>query len=432
MDASLLMRDAPADAKAEPRLRMLETVREFAREALAQQVDRDAVNARHREWYLRLAQSIAPKLTGVKQREAVGVFVVEHANLRSALAWSLAHGDVAEALGLGAALWRFWLIRGHLAEGRDWLDRILQLDAPRSERAVRATVLAGAGHLAQNHAAVDAATAHFAAALDIRRALDDQHGVAQGLADLGWMEWRRCDYPAARRLSSESLTLAESLGDTRVAALALANLGFAALFEGDLDAARTALERSMRLRSDLSDRRGVAFAQTVLAWALCRDGDLAGAKRLLGEAIDTYRSIGDERLYMFAVDVSAEVHLREQSPERAAETLDHEALPLLRRVGDRWGLAHALALRSWAARLIGDLELATAMAMESLELRRAEGDRYGIAECLALLAEVARAQGRESDAASLLQESRTMRAAIGDRRGLAECDALLIATAIPA
>ena len=425
LDASLLVRDAAAEASAEPRLRMLETVREFARELLTPAAGAVALNARHRDWYLKIAQALGPTLTGERQHAAVDGFVVEHANLRAALGWSLDRGDVPEALELGAALWRFWLIRGHLAEGRDWLDRILRLSAPESAMAVRATVLTGAGHLAQNHSAVGAATEHFAEALDIRRALGDWHGVSQGLANLGWMEWRRCDYVAARRLSSESLALAESLGDTQVAALALSNLGFTALFEGDLVAARPALERSLQLRSDLCDQRGVAFAQTVLGWTLCRAGDLGGAKRLLGAAMDTYRSLGDKRLHVFAVDVLVEVHLREQSVPLAARMLDCESLPVLRRVGDRWSLAHALALRSWSARLEGDLAVATATATESLALRRAEGDRHGIAECLALLADIARLDGRDDDARSLLQESRGLREAIGDCRGVAECDALL-------
>ncbi|MDB4899675.1 MAG: hypothetical protein JWN53_1483, partial [Gemmatimonadetes bacterium] len=432
VDASLLMREPATDAKSEPRLRMLETVREFAREALATQSDRAALNARHRDWFLRLAQTSAPMLTGMQQHKTVGLFVTEHANLRAALDWSLGHGDAMEALGLGAALWRFWLIRGHLAEGRDWLERILAMETPPSAMAMRAAVLTGAGHLAQNHAAVDEATAYFGTALDICRALGDQHGVMQGLADLGWMGWRRCDYPTARRLSLEALALAESLGDKRVAALALSNVGFTALFEGDLVTAQGALERSMQLRADTSDQRGVAFAQTVLGWTLCRAGDLRGAKRLLGAALDTYRSIGDDRLHTFAADVLVEVRLLDGDTARAAGVLDRESLPLLRRVGDRWGLAHALALRSWAARASGDLELASATAMESLELRRAERDRYGVAECLALLAEVARAQAREGDATALLQESRAMREEIGDRRGVAECDALLAATTSPA
>ena len=430
VDASLLIQDAPDGMKSEPRLRMLETVREFALEALSQEADADALAARHRDWYLTLARTLAPAMTGDGQRETIATFGIEHANLRAAAEWSLMRGHADEALGFGAALWRFWLIRGHLAEGREWIERILALEAAPSSDSLRADVLTGAGHLAQNHGAVDAAAPHFAAALEIRRALGDDHGVAQGFADLGWMAWRRCDYPVARTLSAQSLTLAEAIGDKRVTSLALANLGFTALFEGDLDAARLVLERSIRLRSELADRRGVAFAQTVLAWTVCRNGESAAAKELLASAMQILSSVGDQRLYMFAVDIMAEVHLRDGAVDRAVAILDGEALPLLRRIGDRWSIAHALSRRSWAARVSGDLDRAAATSMESLELRRAEGDRHGVAESLALLGEIARAQHREADATSLLQESRTIREQIGDRRGVAECDALLAATGV--
>ena len=93
--------------------------------------------------------------------------------------------------------------------------------------------------------------------------------------------------------------------------------------------------------------------------------------------------------------------------------------------GDRWGVAHGLALASWASRLLGLNEQAVAFGNESLALRRAEEDRYGEAESLALLAAAASANGDEATSLTLLQQSRGIRQAIGDRAGVAECDAEL-------
>ena len=429
-DASLLIRET--SGAGEPRLRMLETVREFALGLLNAAEDRVGIRTRHRDWYLGFARSWAPLLVGARQNEALSRLAEEHANLRGALEWSITRGDVRDAIALGAALWRFWLVRGHLAEGRDWLDRILALEAPPDLAESRADVMTGAAQLAQNHGAVEKARGYLEDVLRIRRGHGDERGIAQALADLGWMAWRRCDYPGTHQLSAESLAISERLGDKRLAALALSNMGFAWLFQGDLSAARAVLERSMRLREETGDRRGVAFVQTILGWTLARAGESDAARSMLASALKTLDAVGDRRLSLFAVDVLAEMDLGAGLPERAASVLDGECIPQLERFGDRWSLAHALALRSNAARLLGQREAARTLATRSLELRRAEGDRYGIAECLQYLAEIAREEGKESEAVALLRESRDIRAEIGDAPGVRRCDALLARAGAPA
>jgi predicted ATPase/DNA-binding SARP family transcriptional activator/tRNA A-37 threonylcarbamoyl transferase component Bud32 len=433
VDASLLMRDMTA-GETEPRLRMLETVREVALDEHSRSGDPDAVGRRHAEWYLRLATSFAPRLTGESQHEALTTLAHEHANFGVALDWMIRHDDADGALALGAALWRYWLVRGHLAEGRSWLARVLAMPAATRPEldASRADVMTGAGHIAQNTGAVGEAEQHFQAVLEMRRHVGDEPGVARALADLGWIAWRQCDFPKARRLSAECLTLAERIGATRVAALALTNLGAAALFEGALAEARAAFARSSVLRAEVADRRGVAFADTFLAWATCRAGNLDQALALLEGAEETLRSVGDQRLVYFARDIRAETFIRHGDPASAAAILEIDSMAGVRRFGDRWSVAHGLAVASWASHALGRYDRAVAFATESLQLRRAEGDRYGEAECLALLAAAARATGDETIAVGLLRESRDIRSAIGDAAGLAECDAELAQMAAPA
>jgi tetratricopeptide (TPR) repeat protein len=186
------------------------------------------------------------------------------------------------------------------------------------------------------------------------------------------------------------------------------------------------------LRAEFADQRGVAFADTFLAWAKCRAGDLGEALELLERAEDTLRSVGDQRLVYFARDIRAETYIRQGDPATAATILQIDSMTGVRRFGDRWSVAHGLAVASWASRLLGRFDRAVAFATESLELRRAEGDRYGEAESLALLAAAARATGDETTALGLLRESREIRSAIGDAAGLAECDAELAQLTAPA
>jgi tetratricopeptide (TPR) repeat protein len=432
VDASLLMPE-PAQ-RDDPRLRMLETVREFAMDALLRSSEKDAVLGRHAEWYQRLAMQLEPRLTGQTQQDALSTLARDHANLGCALDWTIRSDHAEGALALGAALWRYWLVRGHLEEGRVWLARVLDMSAsqlPELDQ-LRADAMTGAGTLAQNSGAVVAAKTYFEAVLGVRRAHDDAAGIARGLADLGWIAWRQCDFGKARQLSNECLALAVEVGATRVAALALTNLGATALCEGNFHEACEALERSSAMRQQMADRRGVAFSDTFLAWTRCRMGEVSDAMALLERAEQTLDDVGDLRLIYFARDIKAYAFLLLGDAARAAEILEINLVNGFRRFGDRWGVAHRLALASWASRLLGLNEQAVAFGKESLALRRAEGDRYGEAESLALLAAAASASDDEATSFTLLQQSRGIRQAIGDRAGVGECDAELARIAAPA
>src|SRR4029079_15880130 len=168
-------------------------------------------------------------------------------------------------------------------------------------------------------------------------------------------------------------------------------------------------ERSSAMRHEVADRRGVAFAEMFLAWTRCRMGDVSDAIALLERAEQTLDDVGDRRLIYFARDIKAYALLQLGDAARAAEVLEINSTNGFRRFGDRWGVAHRLALASWATRLLGLNEQAVAFGNESLALRGAEEDRYGEAESLALLAAAARASGDEATAATLLQQSRAIR-----------------------
>jgi predicted ATPase len=432
VDASLLIPE-PAQ-RDDPRLRMLETVREFAMDALLRSSEKDAVQGRHAEWYQRLAMQLEPGLTGRTQQDALSALARDHASLGCALDWMIRSDHAEGALALAAALWRYWLVRGHLEEGRVWLGRVLDMSASRLPELdqLRADAMTGAGTLAQNSGAVVAAKTYFEAVLEIRRARDDAAGIARALADLGWIAWRQCDFAKARQLSNECLTLAEEVGATRVAALALTNLGATALCEGNFHEACEALERSSAMRQQVADPRGVAFSNTFLAWTRCRMGEVSDAIALLERAEQTLDDVGDHRLIYFARDIKAHALLQLGDAARAAQILEINSTNGFRRFGDRWGVAHRLALASWASRLLGLNEQAVAFGKESLVLRRAEGDRYGEAESLTLLAAAARADGDETMSLTLLQQSRGIRQSTGDRAGVAECDAELARIAAPA
>ncbi|MDB4889996.1 MAG: hypothetical protein JWL61_1851 [Gemmatimonadetes bacterium] len=420
LDASLLMSDPAPDGGGEPRLRMLETVREFALQRLRLTPDLAArVFDRHSAWALSYVSALAPQLTSATQRAALAALAREHPNLAAAFTRMVAAGDARFALTFVAATWRFWLVRRSLSEGRELVERALGIAAQPGTDALRADALLAAGQLAQNSGDIAVASRHFAEALGIRRQLGDTRGETRALADLGWVNWRRCDYAEARRLSNECLALARGMGDEGLQALALGNLGFIEHCEGNLNEARHAFEEAITLRDRLADRRGVAFMRSAMAWTMLRGGQLDDARVLLEHAVVVHREIGDERLEAFSLNIMAEVALR-GGDISGARALLARTLPTLRRIGDRWALAQALCALARVELHEGNLRDARECVTESLSLRRQIDDRFGEAESLATNADILHAEDRIGEATDAMRASHDLRAAIGDRLGNGE------------
>lgn len=126
-DVSLLRPVGDGDDAEGPRFALLETVREFGRERLAAAGEDGAAANRHAAWFLALAETGAAGLVGPDQGTWLDRLERDHGNLRAAFAWLGERQDAAGSLRLAAALWRFWLMRGHLTEGRRRLAEALRL-----------------------------------------------------------------------------------------------------------------------------------------------------------------------------------------------------------------------------------------------------------------------------------------------------------------
>ncbi len=145
VDHSLVRRIA-SDAE-EPRFEMLETIREFAREQLHALRETTAAQRRHAEYFVAFAEAERPKQDTLERRASMDRLEIEHDNLRAALRWTIAGGRIDLGMRLGAAIGDFWQRFGHVQEGREWVERLLEAgqDAPpelRFELLFRATGLA--------------------------------------------------------------------------------------------------------------------------------------------------------------------------------------------------------------------------------------------------------------------------------------------------
>jgi predicted ATPase/DNA-binding NarL/FixJ family response regulator len=385
MDKSLLRQEATPEG--EGRFRMLETIRDYANERLDASGEVDAIKQRHVAYFLAFAEEAAPHLRGPQQAAWLARLERDHDNLRLALRWALESGNAAAAVRLGAALWRFWWILGHLGEGQRWLAAVLEgsqlLTASVQVRALSGAWAMVSHAMAPDPASYAQATVFFTDTLSLCRELGDARGIALSLGNLGLVATGQGAVEQGISLLEESLALLRELGDRERIASALSNLGAASLQAGDARRAEAVLQESLQIRRELNDRPAVAATLTALARAAVSRGDQKTASALLGEALTLSRESGAAPVVAEAIEQLAQLALASGKAEQAAR-LFGAAGNLRQATGTVLSATAQLALdRDVAAAqaALGDTDFAVAWAAGGALSREAV-----VAQALAVLA----------------------------------------------
>jgi predicted ATPase/class 3 adenylate cyclase/Tfp pilus assembly protein PilF len=339
VDKSLVVADTDAE---EARYRQLETIRQYGRDRLLEAGEGEVTLRRHRDWYLGFAGRAAPEFfRGVESAQWLERLDREHDNLRAALQWSTDEpGESMAALRLAAGLWRFWEIRGHIAEGRSWLERALaQTDGEVSP--LRADAFTGAGILAFMQGDHAAAHGFHEQSLELHRRVGDYMGIAFAANNLANAALLSGDYAAARRLYEPGLAWARSQANKRPLGFALVNMAEAVALDGEPELAREQYEEGIATFRSLGDRWGEAFALDSFGTMLGRQGSHAESERLHGEALRISRELRDQR-----GEARALTHLGDQAARTEdrgrAKQLYRQSFEIRHALGDRAGMASAL------------------------------------------------------------------------------------------
>ena len=386
------------------RYRLLESIRQYAQERLAEQGEVGVTRQRHLEWFHTLALAGADELTGPNQALWLDRLAREYDNLRAAMEWCAAQPDRADDfLSLTAALWRFWLVRGYWSEGRDWLERALTA-TPDRRTPTRARALAAAGHLATEEGDVVAAGPLLDDSLSLWEELDDSEGVAETLNHKGNLAKTRFEYDTARALLSEALKLREDAGDERGMAVSLRNLGLLAALQRDHETAASLYERALPLARRLGDKRVVATLTYALAMVAFEDGNRDAARSLSEEGLDLARDLGDKQGIAQHLSLLSGVSACGGDGAAAASTLD-EALALWRSLGARDALAWTYTTLGDMAISAGDVDVAGEhLAVAVREWRRLD-DAPAMARVLNLAGWAAAMRGDFAVARPLVDEA---------------------------
>src|SRR5579859_4117068 len=259
--------------------RLLETMREYAEQRLAEVGEVDDVRARHARRYLSLAETDRPLLRSLENAAWLARMMQEEGNLRAALEWSASVDSCTEAAELGlklaTALGPFWESRGLWTEGRRWLDLFLR-QRPETT-ATRGHALFWGGWLAFRTSETD--TVHLRAneGRTIAKQLGDRQLLAMIDLLVGYTDQLQERWSASEEHLKHSEQMFASLGDPRGLAVVLAYLAESARIRGDLVPAESLVDRALAFARAANMEVG-SSADTTKSLVLLAKGDLQAAK----------------------------------------------------------------------------------------------------------------------------------------------------------
>ena len=332
----------------EPRLGMLETIREYALERLVARGDGETVRRRHAAFYLVLAEEAEPGLLGPRQREWLERLDAERDNIRAALGWALDAGEAELGLRIATALWRFWQLRNYEQEGRERLEELLALGTAAPSTRARAQTMIGSMSFVLGD--FETAQRVLGEALPVHRRFGDVRMISSTLGLLSVID---SDPASALALSREGLEVARNGDDPHQAGHALWHVGVALAAVGELDEAERTLEEAVGFARSHGNLRSVGSWQKTLGGLAIIRGDQDRARRLFEGSLAIHRDLGDA-----------------------------------------WGVSHSLSSLSFLALEAGDAETARTLLSEALAIERESGHQPRLASALEMSARLAAVDGQ--------------------------------------
>jgi DNA-binding CsgD family transcriptional regulator len=345
VDKSLVVAE---NSGARTRYRLLETVRQYALEKLAESGEADAVRARHRDYYTSLAA-----LRRAGREQLIEQAEIEIDNLRAAFGWSRENSDVELALALASSLQPLWQARGRLREGLAWFDAALaDLDAqhPRVASPGRARALADRAVLAIWGGDADSLS-QAQQALSIAREVDDPALLVRALTACGLIA-AVVDVELAPRYFDEAIGLARALDDRWRLSQILAHQAIAAIGAGDPIAARAPAEEGRDLAEAIGDRFVSRWCRYCLGMAEVFQGDLVGAAAQFDELVAEAQAAHDVLIEVNSLAGHASV-LAQQGDTVAARAAADAAIEAAAELGGFYA-AMGYAALAGAALAAGD------------------------------------------------------------------------------
>ncbi|HSL47057.1 MAG TPA: tetratricopeptide repeat protein [Anaerolineales bacterium] len=384
----------------EPRYYLLETIRQYAREKLAESGEGERIRGRHLDYFLKLAQRAEPELYGAGQIEWSQKLEDEHENLRAALEWSLQE-DISKGQQLTAALLESWVLNGHPSEGYEWLNKMLAMN-PEEKTLVRAKLLSGAGWLAFWLSLGEQIVERFCdASIVLFRQLGDDQSAAFPITTLAHLARARSDYDQAFALLGESRELFRKAGNKWGVRHVLLNLGSTAEAQENYEQAQKFYEESLLLAKEIGDKEGFGVALIGIGRLAEKLGEDERAMELYQEALQIEKAVKSKITISWILRYLGLMYIRLGKYEEA-EALLEEDIEICRKMGTQAYLAYSLQALGMIACYQENYRRARSLFAESLQLLLPLGSKVDIAECIISIGRFLGAQGSWERFARLL------------------------------
>jgi predicted ATPase/DNA-binding SARP family transcriptional activator len=373
-DKSLLRVEHNAD---DVRYHLLATIRDYARECLVAAGEEDATRRAHVRYFADFVEHMQARIGG--SGDAQGPVDLEHelnrieaetSNLRAALEFARASGDIRGALRIAGPLERYAYLRGRYSEVRHWMDSAVTI-GPEAPAVLLAQALLGSGRLALLQCDYVPAVRRLEAALRLYRELDDSPGIARTLQALGSVAREQGRYGRSMELHEESLVLAEAVGDRWAVASAHGYLGFASWLQLDFERGIAECTTALEVSRQLGDVEGTAWSLISLGAIARYQGDPGRAGELLAESRSLSERIGFREGIAWSLEQLGLLATDRGDP--AAAALLRESLAVHRELRDRWRTASVLEDLGALALTLGDAAEAAALLAAAESMRKAIG-----------------------------------------------------------
>lgn len=296
---------------------MLDVVREYAAQRLAQAGEADEMGRRHALYYLALAEEAEPGLVRAGHQDWFRRLDAERANLRRAIAWAIGRGETVVALRYAAALWRYWRQLGEFTEGRRWTESALRMTGDVSA-SLRARALQAAAALAFPQGDYPRLAGLASEIMDLARSSDDPMDMRNALTVQGFVAVGQGRHEDAINAFRQCVAICQPLGPSWQLATSQLNLGAALLHVGRPGDADAAFEEGLRLYCQLGDDVFAARTTNQRAQAALAQGDNERAGTLAQEALTEFANYAERQGIAEGLETLAAVAAAQSDPRRAA------------------------------------------------------------------------------------------------------------------
>jgi predicted ATPase/class 3 adenylate cyclase len=299
----------------EPRFTQLQTIREYALERAAESGVLAELRQRHASFFDRMAAEASTAIMGSDKRLWLDRFELEHGNLRAAFDHAVQQGDAQLALQLSANLWRFWQMRGYLAEGIERVRRALSLPAAADLGEERSRALEAAGGLAYWQGDMVATRQFYEDALAAERAMGHDAGIANALYNLSFVfsipsAGAKLDPARSKELVTEALEIYRRVGDRAGAGRSLWALSNSAWTSMDTALGESSAIEALGVFRELDDKFMVGWTLYTLAMLRLQMRRLEGVSAPLRESLGLFHEAQDVSGYVLVLDgLAAEAYL---------------------------------------------------------------------------------------------------------------------------